>query len=70
MEPLKIVLTKRQRVEYDQYMGQAQMAQQRAVLFLTACVLGGLPEDGHDYNAWVPTYANGTVTLTPPVPDP
>ncbi|MBU6501213.1 hypothetical protein KGQ33_05340 [Patescibacteria group bacterium] len=64
--PITVTLSLRQRAEYEQFVAQAQAIHLRATVFLTACVLGGLPDDGVDYGAWQPRYANGVITVVPP----
>jgi len=66
-EPLKIVLTKRQRTQHEMLTLTAKQAAERAQVYLSACLTGGLPDDDTDFSAYTINYEAGVITVTPPV---
>ena len=66
MEPLTIVLTKRQRTEHEMLTLAAKQAAERAQVYLSACLTGGLPDDDTDFSAYTINYEAGVITVTPP----
>ncbi len=66
LDPITIALTKRQRTEYEMLATVAKQAGERAQVYLSACLTGGLPDDETDFGKHTIQYDAGVITVTPP----